>query len=243
MRWAGPLCSLLPILGLMGCAVPTPAPEGAAPAAAAEAAPAWHPRRTVRAYALHEEASRIVALVHRAGPMAEAGHNHTVAAGTLTGCALVNDAGVTWMGVTIPVAGLEVDEEADRRRAGEDFKAPPTPNDIASTRENMLGDDVLAATDFPHIRFTGTLAPGADAVDGALTLRGRTAPVSLAVEVERRDGEVRVTGSGGIRQTAFGMTPFSVFMGALRVADEVGLDYRLAFRPHPDPTTSTCPPP
>lgn len=243
MRWAGPLCSSLLILGLAGCAMPTPAPEGDAPAVAAGAPPAWHPSRTVAAYEARGAESRIVALVYRAGPMADAGHNHTVASGTLTGCALVNDAGITWMGVTVPVAGLEVDEEADRRRAGEGFGAPPTPNDIASTRKNMLGDDVLAATDHPHIRFTGTLAPGADAIDGALTLRGRTAPVSLAVEVERQNGEVQAAGTGSIRQTTFGITPFSVLMGALRVADEVGLDYRLVFKPHADPATTPCPSP
>ncbi len=231
------------MLGLLGCAVPPPAPDDEAPAAAAVPPPAWHPRRTVTAYEVDGAKSRLVARVYRAGPMAEAGHNHTVAAGTVTGCALVNDAGVTWMAVTIPVDGLEVDNEADRRRAGEDFKAPPTPNDIASTRKNMLGDDVLAATDHPRIRFTGTLTAGAAAVDGTLTLRGRTAPVSLPVQVERRDGEVQAAGTGSIRQTAFGITPFSVFMGALRVADEVNLDYRLVFKPNADVTTAPCPAP
>ncbi|MDZ7750259.1 MAG: YceI family protein [Gammaproteobacteria bacterium] len=223
--------------------MPTPAPEDIDPDVIATAPPAWHPRRTVASYEVHGAESRLVALVHRAGPLAEAGHNHTVAAGTLTGCALVNDTGGTWVSIVIPVADLEVDREADRHRAGQGFEVPLTPNDIASTRSNMLGNDGLAAAAFPHIRFAGRLAPGTDAVDGTLTIRGRAAPLSLLVRVERRDGAVHATGTGNIRQTTFGITPFSVLMGALRVANRVNLDYQLVLKPHPDNTSAPCPSP
>jgi polyisoprenoid-binding protein YceI len=57
-------------------------------------------------------------------------------------------------------------------------------------------------------------------VSGDLTLVGTTGPVSFTVTVAE-DGTLG--GRATVVQTAFGITPYSAMMGALKVEDEVGL--------------------
>jgi len=71
-------------------------------------------------------------------------------------------------------------------------------------------------------------APGGGlSVRGQLDLNGSTAPVAFEL-VLGDDG--RVTGSATVKQTDFGMKPYSALFGALKVADEVtvAIDAKLA---------------
>ena len=56
------------------------------------------------------------------------------------------------------------------------------------------------------------------AVDGELTIAGRTRPISAQLDVARDD---RVAGSIPLTQSAWGIKPYRGLMGALRVRDEV----------------------
>jgi hypothetical protein len=55
-------------------------------------------------------------------------------------------------------------------------------------------------------------------IDGDLELRGTRRPVKFELVVE--DGG-RLTGGATVRQTEFGIKPYSTLFGALKVADEV----------------------
>jgi polyisoprenoid-binding protein YceI len=68
-------------------------------------------------------------------------------------------------------------------------------------------------------------AGGGLRVTGDLTLLGRTAPLELDVAVN--DGTL--TAAGVIRQTDFGMKPYSALFGALKVADEVRVSLAAAW--------------
>ncbi len=64
------------------------------------------------------------------------------------------------------------------------------------------------------------------AVEGELTLVGRTNPIAFELEV----GEDGALSAGAVvTQTAWGMKPYSALLGALKVQDdvEVGLDGHL----------------
>jgi polyisoprenoid-binding protein YceI len=67
-------------------------------------------------------------------------------------------------------------------------------------------------------------------VDGELELRGTRRPVSFELAI-RNDG--RLTGEAVIKQTDFGMKPYSALFGTLKVADEV----RIAIEGHLPDTT------
>lgn len=53
---------------------------------------------------------------------------------------------------------------------------------------------------------------------GELELRGKTAPITFELSIGE-DG--RLTGETTVKQTAFGIKPYSALFGALKVADEV----------------------
>lgn len=62
-------------------------------------------------------------------------------------------------------------------------------------------------------------------IDGTLTIRGVSAPVTIAVSAE--DSGWR--GTASIRQTSFGIKPYRAFLGALRLTDEVGIDVEVNY--------------
>jgi polyisoprenoid-binding protein YceI len=95
----------------------------------------------------------------------------------------------------------------------------------------LKGSNVLDARNHPTIRFVSTRirAEGAGAtVQGNLTIRGVTRPVTLAAEIFRQQGyaegdrsHLTVTLRGAVSRSAFGATGFADMVG-----DEVRLDIR-----------------
>jgi polyisoprenoid-binding protein YceI len=90
-------------------------------------------------------------------------------------------------------------------------------DDDRANIEQTIDDEVLRRD---QITFRSTeVTPTGDGlqVRGDLTLLGHTAPLTLDVVVS--DGAL--TAAGVVRQTDFGMKPYSALFGALKVADEV----------------------
>jgi polyisoprenoid-binding protein YceI len=102
-----------------------------------------------------------------------------------------------------------------------------TGDDMASIQKT-IGDEVLkgCAIEFRSSEVRGASGGGVS-VRGELDLNGRTAPVTFDLALGD-DG--RVTGSAAVKQTDFGMKPYSALFGALKVADEVtvAIDAKLA---------------
>ncbi|MEU8122067.1 YceI family protein [Spirillospora sp. NPDC049024] len=113
--------------------------------------------------------------------------------------------------VTVGVDGLEV-------REGTGGVKPLTDQDRAEIVKNLR--KVLDVHRYPEIKFAST-AIGEDAVEGDLTIMGRVKPVRLTAS---RDGD-RVRGGVTVDQTRWGIKPYSAFFGALRLADEVEVEF------------------
>jgi polyisoprenoid-binding protein YceI len=93
-------------------------------------------------------------------------------------------------------------------------------DDDRANIERTIDDEVLR---LDQITFRSTeVTPAGDGlrVRGDLTLLGHTAPLALDVAVS--DGTL--TAAGVVRQTDFGMKPYSALFGALKVADEVRVE-------------------
>jgi polyisoprenoid-binding protein YceI len=102
-----------------------------------------------------------------------------------------------------------------------------SPKDRDEVQNKMLSADVLDAKQFTEIHFISTSAetsPSGWVVRGPLTLHGRTLPISSTV---RKEGD-RYVGSMRLKQTDFGITPVTVAGGAVRVKDEVTIDFNVA---------------
>jgi polyisoprenoid-binding protein YceI len=95
-------------------------------------------------------------------------------------------------------------------------------------RATMLGPKLLEADKFPEISFRSTSVKQTDAntaaVEGVLTIHGVSRPVALTV---KRDGKFYL-GSAKMKQTDYGLTPVTVAGGAVKVKDEIKVDFRVA---------------
>jgi YceI-like domain len=171
--------------------------------------------------------SLVVIEVRRGGSLAQFGHDHVVASHDTVG-SIAPDQGRA--DLWVPLDALVVDEPALRAEAG--FVTQPSPDDIASTRRNML-EKVLETDRHPYalIAVTDVGASGsAKQLRVAITLHGMTRSVDTAAQFEKTAEEVSVTGTIAIDQSQFGIAPFSVFGGAIAVQDRLNIAFRLRAR-------------
>ena len=178
--------------------------------------------------------SEVSIYVFRAGRMARLGHNHVISASRIGGLAARN--GDRFLAdLYLPVADLQVDPEGLRAAAGPDFQSELSDEDKADTRANMLSEELLDAPRHPFLTATlvdTRLAPGETRLTVALGIRETLQVLAVPMEIELSDGAV-ATGRFPLRQTAFGLEPFSILGGAIAVADELEIEFRLAFEPVP----------
>jgi polyisoprenoid-binding protein YceI len=106
---------------------------------------------------------------------------------------------------------------------------------------NMRGPDVLDVESFPQARFRITSAtprratqPGEPPVYdlvGQFTLQGVTRPLRFEAVVTSEKGRSGVAGRFSIKQTDFGITPYTAALGAVGVADTLEIWGDLWFAP------------
>jgi polyisoprenoid-binding protein YceI len=100
----------------------------------------------------------------------------------------------------------------------------------AQVQQEMTGPHVLDAGRFPEISFRSTHIsqdkPSTWQVTGDLTLHGQTR--SITMHVNGRGG--RYHGTATLKQTDFGITPISIAGGAVKVKDEVAIDFDVVTR-------------
>jgi len=154
--------------------------------------------------------STVTVHVFKTGMLSAFGHDHEIAAPVTEGSV---DAGAR---------NVELEVEASTLRV---VDAKVSDKDRGAIQANMLGPEVLDAQNFKKIHFRSTSgeqsAPGAWTVAGDLTLHGQTRRVSM--QVREKDGGY--SGSFRLNITAFGIKPVKVAGGAVRVKDELQIDF------------------
>jgi polyisoprenoid-binding protein YceI len=174
-------------------------------------------------YAVDPGASFVAVTVRRAGLMARLGHDHLVASHTLAGYAVP---GAGRAEVSFRADQMTVDEPQLLRDAGIDTQ--PSPQAVEGTRKNMLGP-VLEAQRYPVVTLHAEqLADGRLRV--AVTLHGVTRWLELPAAVRVEASQVTASGTARLKQTDFGITPFSVGGGLLSVQDELEVRYHIVAR-------------
>lgn len=182
-----------------------------------------------RVYAIDAENSILRVFVGRAGILARMGHNHVVHTRSLEGeIVLAPDLMNSSATFSFPVDSFVVDDPAERERAGDDFDSQPGESAIAGTRENMLGEDVLNAANYPDISVE--LVPvSTDSspwlLDVSISIQGRRHRQEIPAVVEISDSGMRVNASFRLQHDDLGLSPFSAVGGSLRVAET--LDFEL----------------
>lgn len=99
--------------------------------------------------------------------------------------------------------------------------------------QKVLHEEVLASDRFPAIKFrsvsiTNIQKSGSDRsfiLNGELTLRNVTKRVSFPVKITIQGNQLRATGEENIKQSDFGITPYSGAMGAIKIGDQIKVSF------------------
>jgi polyisoprenoid-binding protein YceI len=179
-------------------------------------APAQAPAPDTVVYRL-VPSSRFEVTTGKAGALGFVGHTHVVRARTFTGWVQYRprEPSASRFEITIATANLEV-------------LTPSDPNEIRQVTEAMR-TEVLHVDAYPEIRFTVTrvdFTPTAATLDGQLTLVGQTRPVRVTATIQIRPDTLRARGSFTVKQTDFGIKPYSGGPGGtVKVADRVTFNF------------------
>jgi polyisoprenoid-binding protein YceI len=172
-------------------------------------------------FRLGPDSGRVVIKTSRAGLAAKAGHDLTIEFTRWSAQVQVPDSdagGVTGAQITadLDLGSLEV-------REGTGGAKPLNDRDRRDIKKTMTGILGTGTASFASSRITPFGASGG-AVEGTLTLNGQTQPVRLQLNAP---GEGRYRGSATVPQSAFGIKPYSGFFGALKLRDEVIVEFEV----------------
>lgn len=203
-------CSQLPAPAVPPLPAPVPAPPAAPlPASAGPQLP------------IDSAQSLIVATVRRGGVLARLGHDHVVASHAISGSVAPH---ANRADFTFRLDEMNIDEADLRRIAG--LEKQPSADAIEGTRHNML-TKVLDAERYPEVRVHAERGAPGQPLQVSITLHGVTRTLAIPAELREENGVITVQGTLKLKQTDFGLTPFSVMAGALAVQDEMELRFDL----------------
>lgn len=183
----------------------------------------WPVTVTAGHFRFGPDSGRLTIKTTRAGMAALAGHDLTLEVTRWSARADVpaEDAG----GLAAATVTAEADLGSLAAREGTGGARPLTTadrDDIEKTARKILTGGGQATVTFTSSRIIPSGAGGA--IEGTLKLNGRTQPIRLQV-TEPAPGRYR--GAGTVLQSAFGIKPYTAFFGALKLRDEVGVEFEV----------------
>jgi polyisoprenoid-binding protein YceI len=188
-------------------------------------------KRGAAVYTIEAESSELHILVYRGGTLARLGHNHVLSSKALSGEAWLHPE-FTRSGfqIALPVESLIIDDAQARAVHGEPFAAPVPQKDIDGTRRNLMKPEVLDGQRFPEIRIASSRIAGtleAPRVMARVTIKDITRELAIPMSLTRTGTQLEARGQFDIQQSEFGMTPFSIALGALQVQDRLHVTFRV----------------
>lgn len=154
-----------------------------------------------------------------AGPAARMGHRLTIVMGAW-------QAAVGWRGSTPATAELTVEVDSLKVLKGEGGVTPLSPPERSLVRVNALKS--LDARKYPRIHFTAgeiTATPDGYRLVGTVEIHGRSRPQIVDLTVEDRGDHWAMSTRVPVTQSDFGLKPYSLMMGTLKVADTVSVEF------------------
>lgn len=169
-------------------------------------------------YLVGPESGRLLVKTARTGLGSKAGHDLTIEVTRWRGNVVIDAANPAGSSVTV-----EVDVDSFEVRQGTGGVKPLTDADRANIKDTLRGK-ILNTGRYPTITFGSSQVSGTAEsfrIDGDLTIVGVTQPV--IVEGQLAAGRAR--GSAVIVQSRWGIRPYSALLGALRLRDEVEVQF------------------
>lgn len=168
--------------------------------------------------------SRVYTFVDKSG----LGHQHAIE-GKLSSGSLMLGVDSSAGQIVIDMRSFEADTIEARRYLG--LSGSTDESTRSKVNANMNGSDVLNVQKYPRATFdvTSALPTGKKSsrglptydLRGNFTLHGTKRPIQVIAEVEQARGWLHVRGYFVIKQTSFGITPYSKAFGAIGVSDSL----------------------
>ncbi len=176
-------------------------------------------------YTIDAPKSKLELNVYREGAFKFLGHDHLVAAQSLSGTVQLDPASIERSSVSLKV-------ETKALRVLDPGVSEKERREVQATME---GEKVLDAARYPEITFTSTnvsavkLAGGGYELmlTGELRLHGVVKTIRLPVRVLLEGSALRVQGETSLRQTEYQMTPVRVAGGTVKVKDQLRLSFEI----------------
>jgi polyisoprenoid-binding protein YceI len=174
--------------------------------------------------------SRIVVHVHKKGLFSAFAHDHHFEVTEWRATAEVPESGPGGAAVDVVLSAGSLRDRQGKLSDGDRKKVDA----------QAAGPQVLDAEHHPRVEFRSErleLEPGSTpdhvrgSLRGTLTLRGRSGPAVASFVAERGAAGWRARGSARVKQSAFGIKPFSGFGGTVGVKDELEIEISLALVP------------
>ncbi len=231
MRWRQARFLLITtVLLLAGC---TAAPENPRPQAAA---PPPLPKHNATVYQVLKRKSQILIRVRSAGWLAGIlGHEHLVTTSDIKGKIYIHSKLIhSGFDLRIPLKSLKVDQPAERRHTAPPFHQPLGPSVRTGTRQHMLGPRELdaKADRTLTLRSVAVTGPGSrPKIVVRVGLHDAHHEYTVPTTVVRSGQRLVAIGRLVVQQTDFGITPFSILAGGLRVADPLAVSFHIVAAP------------
>jgi polyisoprenoid-binding protein YceI len=172
-------------------------------------------------YRLGPEAGRLLIKTGRTGLGRRAGHDLVIEATRWHADVVVNTADPGQSSVTVTIEGDSMEV-----RDGTGGLKPLTDADRADIKAT-ISEKILLIADHPVITFTSsqvTGTPDVFRVAGNLAIMGQARPLYVDAGIDAG----RLRGHATVTQSLWGIKPYTAFAGALRLADDIQVEFDLA---------------
>jgi polyisoprenoid-binding protein YceI len=177
-----------------------------------------------RAYAIDLSQSRIIATLTQEGFISRRYANHRVDVKNFGGKIEISERDETRVAV-------EVEAEAKSLTNADEGMTAFERNEF----HGVLNNHVLESDKFPKIKFVSVSVSDARksgetrtfTLNGDLTLRDVTKRVSFPVAVTISKDQLRATGDAELKQTDFGIKPYSGKMGLIKIGDVIKVKFEI----------------
>jgi hypothetical protein len=185
-----------------------------------------------RVMRLQPDASEIRMVVFRGGRAVNLGHNHVLSAPEFEGFFYWPEQGAAAarFDIVFRLDQLVFDVPSHRAALGPAFAAVLSDAAIAATRGHMLGPENMQADRYPLVRIHSLEIAGEApkfVARLAIEMHGQTREMRIPLTVTGLPQRVSASGALVLRQSEFGVQPYSVMGGLLAVQDDVVLEFSL----------------
>ena len=184
-----------------------------------------HAAQKSRTYKIIAAESNLWVYVAKAGLLSALAHNHNIGVATFSGTVTVPESGAAG-------GALQLEMDAKSLNVADKGISEKDRSEISNSMHNeVLHSDKHAKIIFKSVSVGEVKPLGGDnynfTVQGDLTLHGVTKRIGVAVAATITAQQIKATGKYTLKQSLFGITPYSKAGGAVKVKDDVIVNFSM----------------